>query len=209
MKEWHERLQKLDIFQGLTYEEMKPLLLQANVRTYKPKEMIFVEGEKRTHLFVLKKGIILITKMNEEGEERVINILTEGEIFPHIGFFDERPYPGTAFVKTEAEVFCLPIKAFEKLLKQNPELTFRIIKMMSKKIYDLQQKLNEHLSFNVEERLIAAIKKMNEFKENKVPLTHQDLANIVGASRETVSRLLKKMEKEGKIIVRKNVIEIC
>lgn len=208
MKEWFQLLKKLDVFDGLSVEEVEPLLIESKVHNFQAKETIFVEGEERTHIFVLKKGVILITKLNEEGEERVINILTEGEIFPHTGFFDERPYPGTAFVKKEAEVLSIPIKAFEKFIEENPILAYRIIKMMSKRIYDLQKKLNDQLSLNVEERLLATIANMNHLTDNTLQLTHQDLANIVGATRETVSRQLKKMEKEGKIKIYKDRIEI-
>lgn len=208
MEEWFQLLKKMDVFSGLSIEEVKPLILESRVHSFQTKETIFVEGEERTHIYVLKTGVILIMKLNEDGEERVINILTEGEIFPHTGFFDERPYPGTAFVKKEAEVLAIPLKAFEKFIEQNPQLSFRIIKMMSKKIYDLQKKLNDYLSLNVEERLLAAIENMNNLSKEGLQLTHQDLANIIGASRETVSRQLKKLEKDKKIRIYKDRIEI-
>lgn len=208
MEDWFQILKEMDVFQGLSMKEVEPLLLQSKVHKFQAKETIFVESEPRTHIYVLKKGVVLITKLNEDGEERVINILTEGEIFPHTGFFDERPYPGTAFVKKDAEVLSIPIKAFEKFIEENPFLSYRIIKMMSQRIYELQKKLNDNLSLNVEERLLATIAHMNNLTKNNLQLTHQDLANIVGATRETVSRQLKKLEKDGKIKILKDRIEI-
>ncbi len=199
MANWINLLSKLDFFQGLTEVEISPLLSESTVRHAKNKEYLFTEGSERTHLFVLKKGVILISKLTEEGDERVINILSDGEVFPHTGFFDERPYPGTAQVKEDAEVLAIPIKAFERFIEENPHLAFRMIKMMSKKINFLQQKLNEMLSLNVEERLFATLKQMKALNNESLQLTHQEIANIVGASRETITRQMKKLEKQGKI----------
>ncbi|MBU8907197.1 Crp/Fnr family transcriptional regulator [Desertibacillus haloalkaliphilus] len=209
MLDWVPLLKKMEFFQGLTQEEIQPLLQNAIEKTYEDKEVLFSEGDKRDYLFVLRKGTVLISKLSEEGEERVINILTSGEIFPHTGFFDDRPYPGTAQAKREVEVLKIPMKAFDTFIEANPHLAFRVIKVMSRKIYDLQHKLNNMLSLNVEERLLTTIEQLNTLGEDKINLTHQEIANVVGASRETVSRQLKKLEKQGKIKMLKHSIVIC
>ena len=140
MKNWEALLKKMDFFIGLTSEEIRPLLAQAVEKTFDDKEVLFSEGDERNFLFVLEKGTVLISKLSEDGEESVINILTTGEIFPHTGFFDDRPYPGTATAKKQADVLMIPINAFERFVEAHPHLSFRIIKEMSKKIYFLQKK---------------------------------------------------------------------
>ncbi len=207
MKNWEVLLKQMEFFVGLTTEEIRPLLAQAIEKTFDDKEVLFSEGEERNYIFVLGKGTVLISKLSEDGEESFINILTTGEIFPHTGFFDDRPYPGTAIVKKQAEVLMIPISAFERFVEAHPHLSFRIIKVMSKKIYSLQQKLNEMLSLNVEERLLSTLKNMNTLsKTETIHLTHQELGNIVGASRETVTRQLKKLEQQGKVKIKKDHI---
>lgn len=208
MKEWLHLLRKLDIFGGLTDEELSPLIVSSQVKIFESKQIIFSEGHDRHYLCVLKTGVVLVTKLSEDGEERVINVLTDGEIFPHTGFFDNRPYPGTAQVKKRAEILLIPIKAFESFIKANPQIAFPIIQMMSKKINELQNKLNDLLSLNVEDRILAALQQLNGLTNNELQLTHQELANIVGATRETVTRQLKKLEKERKIKIHKENIEL-
>ncbi len=204
---WEALLKKNEFFIGLTSEEIRPLLAQAVEKTFDDKEVLFSEGDDRNYLFVLGKGTVLISKLSEDGEESLINILTSGEIFPHTGFFDDRPYPGTATVKKQAEVLLIPISSFERFVETHPHLAFRIIKEMSKKIYTLQKKLNEMLSMNVEERLLSTLKQMNHLSETElIHLTHQELGNIVGASRETVTRQLKKLEQQGKVRITKDRI---
>ncbi len=209
MKEWQSILKKMEFFQGLNDEEITPLLTQAVEKKFEDKEVLFSEGDERKFLYVLRKGTVLISKLSEDGEESLINILTSGEIFPHTGFFDDRPYPGTATAKKQTEVLMIPIVAFERFIETHPELAFRIIKVMNKKIYLLQQKLNEMLSLNVEDRLFSALKHVRQLTDTeKIHLTHQELGNIVGASRETVTRQLKKLEQQGKLEVKKDHIKV-
>ncbi|OIJ15896.1 Crp/Fnr family transcriptional regulator [Anaerobacillus arseniciselenatis] len=209
MKEWQTLLKKMDFFQGLTDEEITPLFAQAIEKKFEDKEILFSEGDERKFLYVLGKGTVLVSKLSEDGEESLINILTSGEIFPHTGFFDDGPYPGTATAKKQAEVLMVPIVAFERFIETHPELAFRIIKVMNKKIFLLQRKLNDMLSLNVEDRLFSALKQVGQLTQaEKVHLTHQELGNIVGASRETVTRQLKKLEKQGKLEVKKDHIKL-
>ncbi|MFN7252149.1 MAG: Crp/Fnr family transcriptional regulator [Anaerobacillus sp.] len=210
MKDWEAILKKMEFFVGLTTAEIRPLLSHAVEKSFEDKEVLFSEGDQRNYLFVLGKGTVLISKLSEDGEESFINILTTGEIFPHTGFFDDRPYPGTATAKKQADVLMIPINAFERFVEAHPHLAFRIIKVMSKKIYSLQQKLNEMLSLNVEERLLSILKQMNNLSKTElIHLTHQELGNIVGASRETVTRQLKKLEQQGKIKIKKDHISLA
>lgn len=207
MRDWQGLLKRMDFFEGLSQDEIRPLLDQSIEKIYDDKDVLFSEGDDRDFLYVLGKGTVMISKLSEDGDERLINILTTGEIFPHTGFFDDRPYPGTATAKKGVEVLKIPISAFERFIETHPHLSFRIIKVMSKKIYLLQKKLNEMLSLNVEERLLSALKQINQLTNvESVHLTHQELGNIVGASRETVTRQLKKLEKQGRVRVKKDHI---
>lgn len=207
MKDWLTLLKKMEFFEGLTPEEISPLLDLAIEKNFEDKEILFSEGDERKYLYVLGKGTVMISKISEDGEESLINILTSGEIFPHTGFFDDRPYPGTATAKKQVKVLVIPINAFERFIETHPHLAFRIIKVMNQKIFSLQQKLNEMLSLNVEERLLSTLKQINTLlKSEAIHLTHQELGNIIGATRETVTRQLKKLEQQGRVKVQKDHI---
>lgn len=206
MKEWQQHLQELPFFQGLTAEELEPIVRMSRVRKLKDKEVLFWEQDPKTHIYVLGEGTILISKLTETGEESLINVLGEGEIFPHTGFFDNSPYPGTATAKKDVTVLAIPMNEFEQLIKTHPELSFRIIQVMNKKIIYLQRRLNEILSLNVEARLKAALAHLQETHGNTVRLTHQELGNIIGSTRETVSRQLKKWERKGHLKIKKDRI---
>lgn len=204
---WESVLKENEYFKGISESEIAPLLEFALEKKYSDKEIIFTEGALKEFIFVLGSGTVLISKVTEQGDESVINIITKQEIFPHTGLFDSKPYPGTATAKKDVVVLMIPFHAFERFVKENPKFSYRIIQMMSKKIYMLQKKLNQMITLNVEERLLATLKQLTVVNKNKsIPLTHQELGNIIGASRETVTRQIKKLEKQGKLKISKDQI---
>ncbi|UCZ54733.1 Crp/Fnr family transcriptional regulator [Bacillus shivajii] len=206
MRQWEKHLSETTVFEGFTQSEIEQLMDLCHEKELKDKEVLFLEGETRKYIYLLGKGTILISKLTETGEESLINVLGEGEMFPHTGFFDNAPYPGTATAKKDVTVLCIPVRAFEQLILDQPELSIKIIKVMNEKIHYLQKKLNEILSLNVESRLKGAMAHLQETQGNTVRLTHQEIGNIIGATRETVSRQLKKWEKEEYVEIKKDRI---
>jgi len=194
------------LFEGLTEKELEPIVKMSRKQSLKDKDRLFWEGEEKQSFYVLGKGTILISKLTESGDESLINVLGEGEIFPHTGFFHKSPYPGTATAKRDVTVLAIPIEGFEAFIREKPELAFKIIQVMNQKIVYLQRKLNEVLSLNVESRLKSTFSYLVDVHGKVIQLTHQELGNIIGASRETVSRQLKKWEHEGFVEVKKDRI---
>lgn len=192
----------------MSEEELKPIINMSKKIKLEDKDRLFWEGEPRNYFYVLGKGTVLISKLTEKGDESLINVLGEGELFPHTGFFRKSPYPGTATAKREVTVLAIPIEGFESFILEKPELAFKIIQVMNEKIVYLQRKLNEVLSLNVESRLKSAFSYLSDIQGQVIQLTHQEIGNIIGASRETVSRQLKKWEHEGKVEVKKDRIII-
>ncbi|WP_416149674.1 Crp/Fnr family transcriptional regulator [Salipaludibacillus sp. HK11] len=208
MINWIKYLQASPLFEGLTEDELNPIIKMSRIQNLNDKDRLFWEGEEKRSFYVLGKGTILISKLTEGGDESLINVLGEGEIFPHTGFFHRSPYPGTATAKKNVSVLTIPIEGFESFIREKPEIAFKIIQVMNEKIVYLQRKLNEVLSLNVESRLRSTFSYLNEVQGNVIQLTHQELGNIIGASRETVSRQLKKWEREGFVEVKKDRVVI-
>ncbi|MCD8511493.1 MAG: cyclic nucleotide-binding domain-containing protein [Bacillus sp. (in: Bacteria)] len=106
MKRWRRHLEEMSFFEGLEEKEIDLIIQISRVKSLKDKEILFWEGDQRSHIYILGEGTILISKLTETGEESLINVLGEGEIFPHTGFFDQSPYPGTAKAKKRGYSTC-------------------------------------------------------------------------------------------------------
>lgn len=193
------------LFSELDDQELNDLGDITIHRSYPRKQYIFMEGGEREAVFFIQEGMVKIFKVDENGNEQVINLLQKGEMFPHIGFFDKTPYPATAEVIEGAEVFVIRIDDFDRLLLENPEITLKVMKMMGQKINMLQQRVQELISHDILHRVVRTILRFaneaGEARGNQVrihmPITNQDFANMVGSTRETINRVLAQLKKEN------------
>jgi hypothetical protein len=95
-------LREIELFKDLTTEELQRVYDLAVERSYERGEYVFLEGQARESVYFIRRGIIKILKVDEEGREHIVNILGKGKMFPHVGFFQDSPYPGTAQVMESA-----------------------------------------------------------------------------------------------------------
>ncbi|MDA7027938.1 Crp/Fnr family transcriptional regulator [Bacillus sp. CLL-7-23] len=211
-----EFLRKFPIFSGLNDEEFEHIERISVKRSYQPRMFVFMEGDEREAVFFIKTGLVKAYKIDETGNEQVISLLQSGDMFPHVGFFDQSPYPATVEVVQETELVVIRIADFDKLLIQYPQMTIKVMKVMGKKILDLQERIQGFISKDVHYRLTHALMKLaaeqGVKKGNGIyinfPITNQDFANMVGTSRETINRTLNEMKKKKLISSDRNGIII-
>lgn len=204
MPDMMEILRDLPLFSELNYDELSRLEAITSQHTYTKKQYIFMEGQPREAVYFIQSGTIKIFKVDINGSEQVINILQKGEMFPHIGFFDTTPYPATAEIIENAELFAIRIEDFDNLLIEQPAISLKVMKMMGQKIYTLQQRIQELISQDVHHRIVGSLIRLAEEVGQKrgngirieMPITNQDFANMVGSTRETINRGFAYLKKE-------------
>ncbi|HEX7063456.1 MAG TPA: Crp/Fnr family transcriptional regulator [Bacillales bacterium] len=199
-----EILKELPLFSELNNEELRRLEAITSQHTYTKKEYIFMEGQPREAVYFIQSGTVKIFKVDLNGNEQVINILQKGEMFPHIGFFDTTPYPATAEIIENAELFAIRIEDFDNLLIEQPAISLKVMKIMGQKINTLQQRIQELISQDVHHRIVRSLirlaEEVGQTKGNgiriEMPITNQDFANMVGSTRETINRVFAHLKKE-------------
>lgn len=210
-----ELLQNIPLFNELTREELEHLSRITSRRTYEKHTFVFVEGESREAVFFIQDGTIKTYKVDKDGNEQVMSLLQKGDMFPHIGFFDDSPYPATAEVIQKADLLVMRIDDFDQLLMEKPQIAIKVMKMMGRKILQLQERLQELISSDVFRRVIHMLLRLaNEYGEKRndgvyigLPMTNRDIANMVGTSRESVNRTLNQLRKENLLeIDRKGIL---
>lgn len=207
MVETLQVLKQVPLFAELSEEDLNQLKDITTKRIFRKKECIFMEGEERQAVYFIYSGIIKTFKMDQEGNEQIINLLHPGDMFPHIGFFEETPYPATAEVKADAILFIIRIQDFDEFMLNHPHIAMKVMKIMGQKIAALTQRIQEMTSQDVQHRVIFALIRLAQesgLSDNQkvfinIPITNQDIANIVGSSRETINRVLNKLKKENLI----------
>lgn len=198
-------LREIPLFKELSDAELETIVSISKARFYKNRVFVFMQGDPLDRVFFIKSGKVKIYKTDLTGKEQIISVLQAGEMFPHAGFFLKGNYPAHAEIIEDATLIVTPISDFENILIQYPEVSIKLFKVLGEKIIDLQNRLEEQILHNTYEQIIMLLlrlgktngKKMNDKYVLTTQFTNKDLANMIGTSRETVSRTLNQLKKKN------------
>jgi CRP/FNR family cyclic AMP-dependent transcriptional regulator len=198
-------LRDFELFKDLTTEELEHVHDLAVERSYGRGEYVFLEGQERESVYFICRGLIKILKVDEEGREHIVNILGKGQMFPHVGFFQDSPYPGTAQVMETAALLAIRCAEFDALLMERPDIMRKLMRVMGDKIIQLQGKLQQLAVFDAPERVIALLRHFAEEYGQpgpdgiyvKLPVTHGEMAHMIGMTRESVNRVWNQLRRDG------------
>jgi CRP/FNR family transcriptional regulator, cyclic AMP receptor protein len=202
-----ELIKKLTFFSELHEDDLEKIANISIERKYKKSMIIFMESEPGEAFYYVKSGKVKIFRTYADGREHIIHIMGEGDVFGEATLFNNMPYPASACVYEDAVIGIIKNVELEALVKNNPELSLKLIKLLTKKLVFAQQKIRE-LTFNdVFSRTASQILKLSKEYGKKIDmgiivniqLTRQELADMVGTTRETVSRAISKFKKEKSI----------
>ncbi|WP_066369574.1 Crp/Fnr family transcriptional regulator [Neobacillus fumarioli] len=198
-------LSGFSLFHELNDLEITKIASISIVRTWKKHSHIFLQGDPLEHVYFIYEGKIKIYKSDVNGKEQIVTIMKKGEMFPHIGFFRKGDYPANAEVLEPAIIIAVPVSQFENILIETPELCIKVFRILGERIIDLQNRLEEQILNNTYEQIVKLLirlaKNYGSAQEDgtirlKYEFTNTDLANMIGTTRETISRTLTKMKKE-------------
>ncbi|SFL08129.1 Crp/Fnr family transcriptional regulator [Halanaerobium salsuginis] len=216
MEETKQCLKDLTVFQNLDHEELEMFCQNSYARIYEKEEVIFFENDSVKKLYLLVKGKVKLSMLSAEGKEKVLTILQEGDIFGELSLFDEDPHPLTAEVMETARLLVIPWHELEKMIIQKPSLAIKIIEALAKKTRLLTSQVRELVFQDAAGRLASLLSRLAEDFGRKIEdgtvidlvLTHQEIANLIGSSRVTVTKLINRFIDEGLMTIKKRKIII-
>lgn len=211
-----EVLRRIPFFSGLSATDLEQVQQLVLVRKYRRNMIIFVEGEPGEGLFFVKSGRVKVYKLVEDGREKTLHFLNPGDVFAEVLLFDGGPYPATAETIEDAEIGLIKRADIEKLLLQNPSLTLKLLKIMSKRLRQAQLHVRDLALRDAYGCVASMLLKLakdygvetGEGVRIDMQLTQQELANLVGVSRETVARILGEFRKSGCIALKRQQITV-
>lgn len=203
-KDIQKRLSAVPLFKELSEMELEPIVKIAQTRFYKHKMYVFMQDDPLDRVFFIHSGKVKIYKTDFSGKEQIISILEPGEMFPHAGFFRQGQFPAHAEVTEDATLIVIPIDQFEEILILYPELCIKLFKVLGEKIVDLQSRLEAQILHNTYEQIILLLirlcksngEKVEDMYQLTTQFTNRELANMIGTSRETVSRTINHLKKK-------------
>jgi CRP/FNR family transcriptional regulator, cyclic AMP receptor protein len=198
-------LSEFTLFRELTDIELNKITDISIVRDWKKHSHVFLQGDPLENVYFIFDGKIKVYKSDINGKEQIVDIMKKGEMFPHVGFFRKGSYPAFAEVLEPSTLIAVPISQFENVLIENPELCIKVFKVLGEKIINLQDRLEEQILNNTYEQIIKLLVRLaqnygKELENNRIWLeaefTNKDLANMIGTTRETISRTLTRMKRD-------------
>lgn len=201
LKLWY--LKNLGLFKGAKSQAMKVLNDITVMKNYNKKEYIYFSIEDTDKVYLVKEGHVEIGHLDESGKEFSIDILGPGEIFGTV--LGKGSAGGYARALSRSLVCSMNRQDFEDFLQKFPEMSFRVLKLLGFKINVLENKLQNLVFKDIRTRICDLLSSLYEKSGDRerqlitVPLTHRDIANLVGCTRETASLNLSELKKEGLI----------
>ncbi|MDW7675208.1 MAG: Crp/Fnr family transcriptional regulator [Bacillota bacterium] len=211
-----EYLSNNDIFKDIDPTLAAELHNKLIMRKYKKKVLIFMEGEPADFIYFILQGKVKLSKLSDHGQEKIVQIIQSGQFFGEIPALDGGAHPLTAETIEEAEIGLLSILEFNAYLRENPQLAYGMMEIMAKRMRQAFRQIKNLALKNTHSRLAIRLYKLSreygvEMGEGvfiRATFTHQELANMIGTSRETVSRILREFEKSGILKVVRQKITI-
>lgn len=201
-------ISKITFFSGLQKEDLKRIASISLERSYKKNMIVFMEGEPGDATYYIKSGKVKLFRTYEDGREHIIHILSEGDVFGEATLFNDISYPASASIYEDAVLGIIKNKDLENLVKENSDLSLNLIKLLAQKLLFAQEKIKD-LTFNdVFSRTASQILKLAQYHGKETAegividmhFSRQELAEMVGTTRETISRVISKFKKEKSII---------
>jgi len=203
-------LKRINIFDMLPAKAMKELAALVDDREVKKGAFVFRPDDKGDSIYFLKLGRIKISRFSKDGRELVLGVVEPGEMF------GEEAVPGgthkrTAFAEAleDARVCRLAVDEFNKFLKAYPELSVRFSRLMSKRLEEARDRMEDFVFRNIPERLAGFLlslahkhgKRQQEGIYLDERVTHQEIASRIGSTRETVTAVLNDFKRKNMIIM--------
>ena len=197
-----DNLDSIPIFLDLDEQEIKDVSESCTPRTYPKNSMIILEEEFGDIVFIIVTGTVKITRVNDEGKEVILSLLGPGEIFGEMAILDGEARSANALAQENCELIAIQRSEFLRLLRRNFKISFALMGELAKRLRKSDQQIEALSLSDAEHRIGVSILNLAEdmgvIRKGQVTIEklpfQQDIANMSGTSRETVSRVLKLFE---------------
>jgi CRP-like cAMP-binding protein len=204
----HRILDLAGFFEGITQESKEALSKFCLPNERRKQTILFHEGEPGEAMFLLARGRISLHKLSPDGREIVIKVIKSGEVFAEVILFEKKLYPVTAVALTDVLVFKILRRDLLNLLRQEDFRNDFIAMLLRKQRY-LADKIQQLTTQDVEQRLRAfLLEQYGKQEQIAAEINKKQLAAAIGASPETLSRLLQELKLRKCLIWKQGIIRV-
>ena len=197
-------LRNVPLFSGLPEGQLALLTRVVGRKAYPRNTTIIAAGDPTDALYIVISGRLKVMMSDDEGREVILAILGQGEFFGEMGLIDEAPRSATVIAIEPCELLTISKLDFKKCLAENFEIGVGVMKGLVKRLREADKKIGSLALMDVYGRVARLLMEMAETVDGQrvvvKKLPKQDIAKMIGASREMVSRVMKGLEVDGYIV---------
>lgn len=208
----YQALEQVDIFSGLPAADRRIIADCAVVKVFRKNTVLVNAGDRAESLYIILSGAVRVFVSDEDGREVTLNVLGPGEYFGEIALVDEGPRSASVITMEPSRITLISKGEFERCMSQYPPIALNLIRALARRVRALTENVKGLALLDVYGRVARTLLDLAAEHEGRLViaqrLTHQDIANIVGSSREMVSRIMKDLTTGGYITVKDKKIVI-
>ena len=204
-KYWY--LKQIKLFADLSDEDMKTMEAMTKMESVRKRQIVYIPGDPCNSVYILKEGRIKISRLMEDGRELTLVILEPGEIFGEIDVLENTSRDTMAAAMDDCNICVMRKEDFERFLRMKPDIPIKLTKLIGLRLKKIENRIENLLYKDVPSRLARILLDLGDatgFNDNmgvrlNARLTHQELANLIASTRETVSLTLGEFRDKGLI----------
>lgn len=194
-------LRQIPLFSSLKDEEIEAIYKLSVTKKCSKDTIILLEDEEGDTLFVILSGKVKVTTFSESGKEVIFSILNEGDFFGDMSLLDGKPRSATVISIEESELRLIRRSDFNKLIESHPGIALKLLEELTSRLRKADERIESLALLDVTGRVAGILLQLADERGEKTEgsiliksrPTHQELANMVGTTRETVTRILKQL----------------
>lgn len=205
-----ELLQKVSLFQNVQEEELSRIAALLTARDCPKDTHIVTQDEPGDSMFIISRGRVKVVLYGDNGREVILTLLKTGEFFGEMALLDDLPRSANVIAHEDSQVLILKRDQFAEHIKNSPTTALNVMAELSRRLRRADEIIGNLATLDVYGRvahiMIDLAKKDGEEVEEGILIrerpTQQDIASMIGTSRETVSRVLSEFQKRGFVEMR-------
>lgn len=196
-------LRTFPLFQGLADDTLATVAHSALMRRIPRGQNVLHAGDRSDFVYFVLTGSLKVVVSDEDGREVILSILGQGELFGEMGIFGEQPRSASVVAVTPADLVMIAKHDFRRIMQDNFEVAWRIMCNLADRLRNADRKIESLALMDVYGRVARLLLEMSEDVNGDAvvvrKITKQDIAKMIGASREMVSRVMKDLGTQGLI----------
>jgi CRP-like cAMP-binding protein len=189
-------LRSIELFSDLDDDVLEQLLDQSRTLDLVRGDIIFAEGSEADALYVVESGRIAIGNKSFDGRESMVALMTRGDLFGEMSLFDKLGRSAEARALEPSAVVEIPYRPLIDLWETQPELLWKVIGLLTRRLRNMDEALADSFFLDVTGRTAKHLLELaGDLDEFEIPITQEELAGLVGASRERVNKAISSFVK--------------